>query len=80
MTQAMNRPEVQNKGRGSRKHPSTGQRYAPTGTTSHKGIMREIRINKRAEAEARSAQTMPERRRAFRRQQAAFMAVAINAA
>lgn len=59
----MNRPEVQNKGAGSRKHPVQGTRYAPTGTTSHHGIMRDIRTNKRAEAEDRNSRTRPERRR-----------------
>jgi len=62
-----NRPEVQNKGQG--RHKDSLGRSAGPGT-SHKGVARTIRINKRAEAEERnnSEYTVPEVRRAFWRE------------
>lgn len=65
----MNRPEVQNKGDGSYKHPSTGASTNPAGHTSHKGIMRGIRAAKQEEAEERNANTFPRNRRSHARKQ-----------
>jgi hypothetical protein len=61
-----NRPEVQNKGQGYRKNPNTGQAMGPG--TSHKGVSRQIRENKRTEAEIRNEHTDPYKRRSFWRE------------
>lgn len=58
-----NRPELQNKGQG--RHKDQNGHSAGPGT-SHTGMSRVIRENKRIEAEARNALTVPERRRAYR--------------
>lgn len=58
-----NRPELQNKGKGLSKSPTTGKAQGPG--TSHKGISRQIRENKRTEAEERNSNTPEDRTRAF---------------
>lgn len=60
----MNRPEVQHKGAGAANHVSP--RPAKKGT-SHKGIIKVIRTNKRSEAEARNEKTRPERTKKYRK-------------
>lgn len=61
----MNRSEVQNKGQGRHKN-SDGKSVGPG--TSHRGISRTIRENKRAEAFQRDKHTHPEKRKAFWRE------------
>lgn len=61
-----NRIELQNKGKGYSKNPTTGKSQGP-GTT-HKGIAREIREAKRTEAETRNADTVTDKRRSFWRE------------
>lgn len=60
------RMELQNKGQGYRKNPSTGEAMGPG--TSHKGVSRTIKANKRTEAEERNEKTVPDKRRAFWRE------------
>jgi len=58
-----NRPELQNKGTGLHKSPTTGAAQGPG--TSHKGISREIKTAKHNEAAERNSRTAPDRTRQF---------------
>lgn len=61
-----NRIELQNKGKGRSKNPTTGFSQGPG--TSHAGISRSIRATKREEAEERNRKTPLHRRRSAARE------------